>query len=497
MKRLAVLLVSLVVAAGLLGSCSEQPLEPAAGPNLAAVDSVQLLAARAAKSSPMLTDDVLTACGPGLCTFTPTDYQCGGDKVECSTQTEAVEVAITTPGLPTTLRVFGDPGAHGAVLCNGTMGTIHVFDELGAEVDVVPMVPTEPEDCGPDNLTYAAEATIQHAEGIGHIVIEPMSPFTFPLEGGTGIASAFYRVQYAGVLPLFTVSCTPTLVRGATGTCTVQPTTAGNSLTISRWRFLPTGTADVVQRSVGIANTTWGGQFVVGGTVEVVATVNGQEQTNTSASVAVTPRDWSAVTVPSVISELTPAPLPIQPTRIDSQLGLGDHNTAFLGDPNTVGFVTDQGPNQDMSYFLAPPFKLDLVVMINRAAMSTGSAFYNLQVTSDRKGTGPDKNKWWCGRPRMPQLLTLTEAHEGLGSTTGVNSHSGIWWRVADRLTRLRTEALAGVAPAVNQTLIDIDKEATDSSKLMDLDPLRNNLVTDAFGNMKLLSPTCQFKFFP
>ena len=505
MRRLAALLVTLAVGAGLVGSCTEQPLEPVVGPNFAPADSTQFLAARMSRGSLMLTDDVLTACGPGLCTFTPTDYQCGGDKVECSTQTEAVEVAISTAGLPTTLRVFGDPGAHGAVLCNGTMGTVHVFDAGGVEVDVVPMVPTEPEDCGPDNLTYAAEATIQHAEGIGHIVIEPMSPFTFPIEGGTGIASAFYRVQYAGILPPVRVTCPATLQRGATGICTVTKDASAGSVVITEWNFQGDAPDEDVTRATNVSATSWSGTLVLPGKVLVVATVNGALDSLMSNHIDITPRNWTGLHADPAVLVVNDADttlrLPIRPEKIDSQLGGSLLGVAWAGGSVNASLISDGGPNDGFVWLSGPLGRADMIVGVNRPALSYGSLFYNYQPTRVRAISGSRGTAWNCDTSRVVPMVPYIEAHEGITLPAPQYSHTGIFTQIIDTLVPLRTESVAGpldLFSARRDTAIAVmRRQAKAVSDAMDGDISKNNLRSEPDGDMQIFSPACQFKFFP
>lgn len=482
----------------ILPACSELPQEPTA----IAVDSAQMLRERAAGRSSTLSEDDLTACGPGECTFDPASYQCGGQKVECSLQMEPITVTFSTSGRPTTLHVYGDPTARGALLCNGSMGTVRAYDESDVEVATAGLVPIEPEDCGADNITYGGETTINYPGGIDHIVIEPMSPDSFPVDGGTGVASAFYLVEYEIVTPpAFVVTCTASVQRGDSATCTVSKTHTSDTLSISGWTFRGAAVDEVVTRTQSVTSSTWSGIVVLPGTVTVVAMVNGTPDTVTSAPITVTPRSWSGLAATQyVIAEAIPSGLTIHPAKIDSQLGRSDLGISTVqGDPSILGVITDDGPNHDWSYYLKLPFRADMISRINREAMTLGSDFYNFQENQLRKIPGGG-DRWYCPKPRVIDMVPYIEAHEGIDpSVHPDSSHSGIFVRVVDSLDRRWTEGVAGPEALFAQRSTDTTNAmrafAKAVSDAMDNNPMLNNLHIQPDGDMTIFSPACQFKW--
>lgn len=189
-------------------SCSESPVGPLR--STTGVDSVSLRAAMKGKARALFRDaSGFVTCDQGSCDFTPTNYQCGGDKAECTTQELPVQASF--PGLASLITVAG----QGAIQCNSTLGVLHAFNMDSVEIATVPLTLIDPSDCGSDNVTFGAEATVSSDSGIAYISIDPPSPATFPVGGGlTGIMSAFYAVQYLPLSSTIRLDCSASVVRG-------------------------------------------------------------------------------------------------------------------------------------------------------------------------------------------------------------------------------------------------------------------------------------------
>jgi PKD repeat protein len=84
----------------------------------------------------------------------------------------------------------------GAILCSGTFGTLVAYDANGAVLASSALTLTAPWDCGYDDLTFGAQATVTVTQGvIASFKILPMSPFEFQVNGVSGgRASATYYV---------------------------------------------------------------------------------------------------------------------------------------------------------------------------------------------------------------------------------------------------------------------------------------------------------------
>lgn len=84
----------------------------------------------------------------------------------------------------------------GAILCSGTFGTLVAYDANGAVLASVPLTLIYQPDCGSDDLTFGAQATVTVTQGvIASFKILPMSPFEFQVNGVSGgRASATYSV---------------------------------------------------------------------------------------------------------------------------------------------------------------------------------------------------------------------------------------------------------------------------------------------------------------
>lgn len=503
MKRLAVLLVAVVLAVGLIGSCSEAPLESALGPSSGMIDSVAWKAQMADRPGLFLSE-TMTDCGTGggVCTFDPTNYHCGGTKVECSFQGQDI-ITIPTTMTPKTLIVSGS----GALLCNSTMGKVTAYAPGNIPIETIDMAPISPGDCGEDNITFGATATFSWEGGITHIVIEPPSPWTFPVQGGgTGIASAFYSVQMNDEAIPFIVTCTPaTPVRADSVTCTATKANQNSDATVTNWKWTST-TPDGFSfyREADKTATTWTGQIVGNGYVEVEGTLNGAAfpVPAKSNNIVTQPRNWSAVSSPVVLATPIPSGLTQAPRGVDGELGLhrGRYEQIFA----SVGFVSDGGPNTDFTYFTASPIRIQDTVFINEA-MDVGGTFYLHQETDPGKRGNLPKGGgkiWWCGRSSVLDLRTIIQAHEGTQWQSQPASHTAIFNRVTDSLVRSEVEAWGSSQSPPASFFESIRRRAFIQDSLMDHDiGAINNFRWDDSVRQQVILRTnpeykCRFKFF-
>jgi hypothetical protein len=153
-------------------------------------------------------------------------------------------VRVNVNGLVNSVTVSGS----GAMLCTGTFGAVIAYDKSGVVLGSSPMTLIDPADCGGDNITYGATATITVTQGvIARFDITPVTPLNF--YGGAGRASATYYVSlgtYTAAdyppLPAFANSC-----NASTFDCTLNASGSSDDFGITSFAWnlgkSPGGTA--------------------------------------------------------------------------------------------------------------------------------------------------------------------------------------------------------------------------------------------------------------
>jgi hypothetical protein len=302
------------------------------------------------------------------------------------------------------------------------------------------------------------------------------------LVNGT-LKTAAARVRLVPPGASIDVVCTPGApVRGAEISCEASAS-GGGALTITDWRFI-SASGEMVVREQQVGMTTWSGQLVADGVVEVTGTVDGQAASG-SAAVSVTPRDWTNKAVPSEHSAPGQGPLDPHPTRMEGQLGkseLGLQRRQGVENPH-VELVGDGGPNDGFFYLTDVPFYTQTLAYVNYDALQSGSDFFNLQYAQDTTIGGVR----WCGQPFVTGVVPLIEAHEGVTPASQPNSHIGIFARHVQDVTGPQVEPIVGFGFDLEPPRAGIYAEAFADSWAMDYDA-RNNL-----------NPTtlpCRFRYF-
>lgn len=482
-------LLLLLAGVGIVG-CSESPVGPARGATVA--DSAALRAAMKGKVKGLFRDaSGFVTCDQGSCDFVPANYQCGGDKVECTTQELPVQASF--PDLASLITVAG----QGAIQCNSTVGVLHAFNLDSVEIATVPLTLIDPADCGSDNVTFGAQATVSSDSGIAYISIDPPAPATFPVGGGlTGIMSAFYTVQYLPLSSTIRLDCSPSVVRGQQATCTASLPDPNATLAVTGWTFHAAAGTDSVPRSTNQTSTSWSGEMATSGRVVVRGTVNSVPGSSLPTMIAVQPRsDWPGSPTNVILAIAHPSGLQPQPKSFDGQLGAGSYALLMNLTPDQIHFVQDGGPNDEYAYLVGNPFKDSLIVEVNYEAMTTGSDFYLIQGTSRHRVGGSGGGYYMCARSDIAPLVPLIEQHEGTSPSTMPNSHSAIFIRITDSLVRFVAESLAGPGATFdpNDFRGRAQQIAFDSSDAMDRDS-RNGLVIDSItGVFEPLG--CKFNF--
>jgi hypothetical protein len=262
--------------------------------------------------------------------------------------------------------------------------------------------------------------------------------------------------------------------RGGTLSCQAAPHVPTDPLVVTGWTFTSDANDVVPREGAGVSDPIWTGQLVVNGQIVVTGTVGGQAATGT-ASVTVTPRDWSARTVRGNHSTPGAGILPIHPTGFKGQLGSSELSMGVRQDlGNYAATIMDGGPNHAFTYLTDIPFETFTVAYVNYPAMVQGSDWYLIQESRDRRIGGVD----YCGQPRVLTLPALVEAHEGTDPANQPNSHVGIYINDVTRDSRVQTEALAAPSDKfqITPTLVQIDSAAKADAAAMDNDS-RNNIV--------------------
>lgn len=287
------------------------------------------------------------------------------------------------------------------------------------------------------SAVVAASVTISAADacaGSGSCTVDITTTGTMVARATVGGVqlSASQRILVSdgggGASPELRLECTSSVVRGDDATCRASAEPSDATFRVTEWKFTTEDGRVIDGPGEG---TEWSGAMVVGGVVEVRALVNDSPDSAT-ATIAVIPRDWSARALLYQIEDVSPGGLPPHPTSEEGQLGRTEFEPQLLP---AVRLVTD-GPNAGYHLFADLP-AVRVYVRINTAALSVGSAFYNLQ-RERRPGVVFDRSNE-CTRDDVLRLRALVEAHEGL-SRDAAGSHTQ---RYLDAYEQLARSALA------------------------------------------------------
>ena len=127
-------------------------------------------------------------------------------------------IVATLSGNVSSVKVQSGQSPGDAILCSGNYGTLIAYDANGAVLGSTPLSLIDPVDCGSDNVTFGAEATVAVTQGvIASFKILPMSPFEFSVNGVKGgRATATFAAtlgEYGGVdnppKAAFNATCDP------------------------------------------------------------------------------------------------------------------------------------------------------------------------------------------------------------------------------------------------------------------------------------------------
>ena len=247
--------------------------------------------------------------------------------------------------------------------------------------------------------------------------------------------------------------------RGTPVTCTARkdPADSPSPLVITGWSF------DGKAREDGDPTSPdWTGPLVKGGTVQVTATIGG-EQKSATATLVVDDRTWSGVPVMHM-REMPESGqeerVPALASRISWASDLGAFR-AYLEPPpgeevEDVIHTVAGGPNDGLSYFGDLSFAVWGRIRTNDAAMRRGSGFYNRQEQGTGSGGTQLGGARWCparvvasvlpGRVmaherRHAEVYRQTFAEVVAPVLTELEQMTGTYDELADRYDPLRAEA--------------------------------------------------------
>jgi hypothetical protein len=280
------------------------------------------------------------------------------------------------------------------------------------------------------NITIAGEGGAALVEfdstaSFDLVTITMLSPSGGDYIYGFGVAQPRYVLAPEDSLKL---DCKqPQVTRGEIVTCTAtrldnQPVVA------SKWLFTSTD-ADLpgysyVRDDGTLSAATWTGRMVASGKVRVESVIGGQTRF-AEATVSVADRDWSAIKIKSdTIVDVTDSAAKFDPPPMIENFGgfLTRTPDADIGD--SVLTKPDSGPNANVYYLLAPPYKLRFEVWWNDVALKVGSKLYSMQPDT-RPAIGTS-----CAKADVaPKAEPLVKAHEGF-KKTDINSHTEVFRRV-------------------------------------------------------------------
>ncbi len=412
------------ISLALLSGCSEPGrLVGSLADGVSAADSARLGAARARARAAVVSGSI----NPWFTwTASPADYQSAFPGRE---QFEPVTITFSAPAA--TVTIVGD----GAISCTGTYGTLIGYDANDVERSRADMALIDPADCGEDDITFGARATVSSPWGIARVEILPMTPMTFDVSGRQGYATAYYFITAQELMIAPVAECTPSApLRGQPIECSVSFPAGPEFEVLVR---VARGNSFEVLETVGEsvpANDTyrWGGT----GSVAVARTnvtfriryvINGRTYVDAvRTSFDVQPRQWSQLTLtaPPLHVKATETMLSEYPTILPNGRAEAIGSFAFEDpDFSLLGTITRvaEGPNKDLSYYNQPP------AFSGFSKVWTHPGLYNNTVPGgkvwrqDQNGVGSGT----CLIGVLGSLARMTERHEGVTAHPS-NSHWGI-----------------------------------------------------------------------
>lgn len=304
--------------------------------------------------------------------------------------------------------------------------------------------------------------------GIARVVLVP-APADFVVYDGLSFTPS------GGTLA---VQCTPaSVVRGEPVQCRASVSGGGGSLEVTRWQFNGGGLLHTESLTSAI---TWEGPAVAGGTVQVEGRINGLAA-SASTSFTVTRRNWSGRQARISVQEPPATDLPLRPTVV-GKLGHIHLERAgisgFRPDGTPLYVQVMSGPNTGFLYWDDVPVVAELIVHVNRAALTVGSDFWRQQPSLK---PSPDR----CSRADIEPFVPVVLDHEGIGF--GPRSHAGLY----------RAEVNRRVGPAMEDIVTPLDLSSLfDQSEARWLPIQRAAQAESDRADTEFIPVYCSFRFF-
>ena len=223
--------------------------------------------------------------------------------------------------------------------------------------------------------------------------------------------------------------------------CTATSSNSNETLQIQEWNFIG-GPGNTIRVISPTSSPTWSGMMVATGTIEARGVFTNGGQATGRKVITVTGRSWSSMLPQLSVREGFVRGLPVRPTAI-GDLGVTALPTAFPDGTGSAWIFDDGyaqvppgGPNAGAHYLTRVPVNLDLVIEINRTALSVGSDFYNRQY----KNNAPAGK---CRQADVVPFIPVVEAHEGTAWQTG--SHTERYRTRLNQIAGPGTEAVVGM----------------------------------------------------
>jgi hypothetical protein len=346
----------------------------------------------------------------------------------------------------------------GAILCNGSYGSLIGYDSVGTVLGQTALTLTDPADCSPpewpDNLTYGARATLAITTGtIARFEITPMSPLSGDVWDPPNqvFIPGFFGQTYSisvggGTAPRVLVSCSGT-TRGSSVPvkCT---TTLSEDLPFTIVLRSAQGDRYLMNDSTRIAvsaggSNDWSGTGVASASLVLVTaevSVNGATTRITNdvpASFIVARRTWPVWNV-NTISAVHRDLFEIQGLTLNSTggpfQGFGD-----LVLPDTATFPMSPptgGPNQGLRYlnntFVINSYEIWIHPAYIKPPPSVKPKDKNILPHHawylDQNGVNEENvpGAGTCTQSNMASILVLIELHEGV-TKDPTRSHWGVF----------------------------------------------------------------------
>jgi hypothetical protein len=187
------------------------------------------------------------------------------------------------------------------------------------------------------------------------------------------------------------LSCTSSVARGGTATCTVTPT----GVAVSNWKFTDSSN-NTVTRST---NT---GTLVTGGTISVSA-----NSIPLSANINVTNRNWHTNPAsPAEVANGTILTLPVPPAQSGSDSGLGAGAYQLTDTGFSITTIGDSGPNSGYSYYAS--------------VLVFSSSYFHYEINPDLENSNSTFSQHQSGTNGFiswSNLLAQTNRHEWNSAT--------------------------------------------------------------------------------